>query len=480
MLDAAIADANEDETALMAAIAEEEAAIAKHLISIQSKKQSVQTLVTNISRTGKESTVVKREAEQHARMLGRDRVRCRSLQMKLLSDLQSIYPIRCAVGVSSQSSMNAKQRQADAVGTESGTLIPGGPNHASRSRSASGDVAVNVGVDVDGHQHTSSAANAESVDVHRMNMNMNTSMNTDGNASAGAAYTSVPKAANTVSDASMNQSGSERMPVSPVAASRSGASTSVSTKRNLHNDFIDGGNATSANASIGKTVNHEAHARDGQLASHHHDDNDHVHIHTSANESGAYIIPTIRGLRTPPRSNHAAVANSGRAAYSHSTGVMDNAQTLGQMPPPPSSSAAAAAAAAATKKAAITTKTGTKSTATSTASTAAASTPISDEEASAALGFTCHAILLVSKYLSVPLRHRIIHNSSRSGIMVDKGTMLPLFVARSVNRDELDEALSLLHSNVDTIASSRGINVFGDWHILEKLNVIIGHELRML
>lgn len=46
---------------------------------------------------------------------------------------------------------------------------------------------------------------------------------------------------------------------------------------------------------------------------------------------------------------------------------------------------------------------------------------INEDEVSAALGFVAHALVLLSKYLAVALRHRMVCNSSRSAIQ-DDGT----------------------------------------------------------
>ena len=97
---------------------------------------------------------------------------------------------------------------------------------------------------------------------------------------------------------------------------------------------------------------------------------------------------------------------------------------------------------------------------------------ISEDEISAALGFLCHSIVMISKYLSIALRYRIVCNSSRSAVQEDATTILPLFQARVVERDELDRALTLLDRNVACILKSRGIRYSEDSNILCKVNRI--------
>lgn len=97
---------------------------------------------------------------------------------------------------------------------------------------------------------------------------------------------------------------------------------------------------------------------------------------------------------------------------------------------------------------------------------------VSEEEISAALGFLCHSIVMISKYLSIALRYRIVCNSSRSAVQEDATTMLPLFQARMVERDALDRAMILLERNVVCILKMRRISYSEDSHILCKVNRI--------
>lgn len=95
---------------------------------------------------------------------------------------------------------------------------------------------------------------------------------------------------------------------------------------------------------------------------------------------------------------------------------------------------------------------------------------VDEDEVSAALGFVCHTVVMLSKYLSVPLRYRIVCNSSRSAIQDDGTTILPLFHSRIVERNQISRAMVLLHRNVDRILKSKDLSIAtGRENILVKL-----------
>lgn len=94
---------------------------------------------------------------------------------------------------------------------------------------------------------------------------------------------------------------------------------------------------------------------------------------------------------------------------------------------------------------------------------------VSEEEISAALGFLCHSLVMMSKYFSITLRYRIVCSSSRSAVQEDAVTILPLFQARMVEKDELNRAMTLLHRNVACILKTRGIPYSDNSHILSKV-----------
>lgn len=93
---------------------------------------------------------------------------------------------------------------------------------------------------------------------------------------------------------------------------------------------------------------------------------------------------------------------------------------------------------------------------------------VDEDEVSAALGFVCHSMVMLSKYLSIPLRYRMVCNSSRSAIQEDGAQILPLFMSRVVERDQLGRGLSLLHRNLECLLKTRDVAT-DQSHILGKL-----------
>jgi hypothetical protein len=111
-------------------------------------------------------------------------------------------------------------------------------------------------------------------------------------------------------------------------------------------------------------------------------------------------------------------------------------------------------------------------------------TVVPEEELSAALGFACHLVVMLSKYLSVQLRYSVFCNSSRSAIK-DGTVVFPLFLARAVEREQLGRGMKLLDANVDSILKTRGIAYTAESHMLSKLKrvfdqVIEGEEWVLL
>jgi hypothetical protein len=102
-------------------------------------------------------------------------------------------------------------------------------------------------------------------------------------------------------------------------------------------------------------------------------------------------------------------------------------------------------------------------------------TMVPEEEISAALGFCCHLVFMMSKYLSVQLRHRIYCNSSRSAIQQDGTAVYPLFTARAVEREQLDRGLTLLRADVDCILMTYNIDYTPTSHILARVKRVYDH-----
>jgi len=102
---------------------------------------------------------------------------------------------------------------------------------------------------------------------------------------------------------------------------------------------------------------------------------------------------------------------------------------------------------------------------------------VSEEEISAALGFLCHLLVMVAKYLSIPFRYRIVCNSSRSAIQDDGRGVLPLFQARMVDREKLERGILLLERNVDCLLLHRNVNSLPSDHILYKVKRLFDHTI---
>lgn len=102
----------------------------------------------------------------------------------------------------------------------------------------------------------------------------------------------------------------------------------------------------------------------------------------------------------------------------------------------------------------------------------------SDEIISAGLGFVCHVVSLCSKYLSIPLRYRVICNSSRSAVR-DDVDVFPLFKERVVEKEQFDRAIVLLHRNIDLLIQMSKVPMLPTKsqskpaHILSKLKYLI-------
>ena len=91
-----------------------------------------------------------------------------------------------------------------------------------------------------------------------------------------------------------------------------------------------------------------------------------------------------------------------------------------------------------------------------------------DDHVSSALGFTCHLVYMSSKYLSIPLRYRLICNASRSAIF-DDDIVYPLF-RTNTERPQFDRAVYLLEKNIECLLKVRGVQYLPRAHLLAKLD----------
>lgn len=100
-----------------------------------------------------------------------------------------------------------------------------------------------------------------------------------------------------------------------------------------------------------------------------------------------------------------------------------------------------------------------------------------EEELSAVLGYTCHLVHMLSKYLSVQLRYRLLCHNSKSGIQDDRAILYPLFYGRNVDREQFEHGFTLLQRNVDFFCRDRELSVAPKLHILGKLKRVCEHVI---
>jgi hypothetical protein len=101
----------------------------------------------------------------------------------------------------------------------------------------------------------------------------------------------------------------------------------------------------------------------------------------------------------------------------------------------------------------------------------------SDEFISSGLGYVCHFVAMSSKYLSIPVRYRLLCNSSRSAIQNDGFDVYPLFKERVVEKEQFDLAHVFLQRNIDLLLGTRKHNLTNTTkvpvHMLAKLDTLV-------
>ena len=118
---------------------------------------------------------------------------------------------------------------------------------------------------------------------------------------------------------------------------------------------------------------------------------------------------------------------------------------------------------------------------------------VTDDQVSAALGFVCHLVVLVSKYLGIPLRYTLVCKFSRSAVLfvdqyqsgnsttkLSSRVVYPLFRERGViDREQLDYGLLLLGRNIDCLLRTRRVDVDYrvEWNVLAKMNKLMMHVI---
>ena len=96
------------------------------------------------------------------------------------------------------------------------------------------------------------------------------------------------------------------------------------------------------------------------------------------------------------------------------------------------------------------------------------------EQIATALGYVAHLVFMISKYLEIPLRYRLIHHASRSFVRDaissasgGRGMNYPLFW-KGGRREDFERAVSLLKQNIEQLMWARDVipNAHGSRHPL--------------
>jgi len=103
-----------------------------------------------------------------------------------------------------------------------------------------------------------------------------------------------------------------------------------------------------------------------------------------------------------------------------------------------------------------------------------------EEELATGLGFVCHILFMVAKYLDVPLRYPMVPMCSRSFIMdnilptetSDLANKYPLF-SKGTERNRFAYAVCMLRRNLEQLLNSQGWDVKGHKHILPNLSTLL-------
>jgi len=102
-----------------------------------------------------------------------------------------------------------------------------------------------------------------------------------------------------------------------------------------------------------------------------------------------------------------------------------------------------------------------------------------EEQIATALGFICHVVYMVAKYLEVPLRYPMIPMCSRSIIRDDisqqSSPKFPLY-SRGVDRTRFEYAVFLLNKNVEQLVNSYNLDVITLRHTLPNLQILLSNQ----
>ena len=109
---------------------------------------------------------------------------------------------------------------------------------------------------------------------------------------------------------------------------------------------------------------------------------------------------------------------------------------------------------------------------------------IDDDQVASALGYVAHLLILLSKYLEIPLRYPIAYAASKSLIrdplLIPMGggvaATLPLY-RKGVDKEKFERAVTLIRKNVQQLVYSVGIEYQHDKNWLENLNLIFQNQI---
>ena len=100
-----------------------------------------------------------------------------------------------------------------------------------------------------------------------------------------------------------------------------------------------------------------------------------------------------------------------------------------------------------------------------------------EEQLTTALGYLVHLLLLLSKYLAVPLRYQLLYFSSRSMIKdAVSGHSMPLY-RKDIDIERFKKAFVWLQRNVEQLLDAKGLVFDKKRHVLGEVNRLFQHLL---
>ena len=103
-----------------------------------------------------------------------------------------------------------------------------------------------------------------------------------------------------------------------------------------------------------------------------------------------------------------------------------------------------------------------------------------DEAISSALGYVTHLVIMLSKYLRIPLRYQLIYNASKSAVRdrvaLGAGNIFPLY-SKNQDSKKCERACRCVEKNVEQILSARNVPFKDRTHVLKNLSELFKHEI---